>query len=80
MMSTEFEFEDRYSALGVPYPDPETMCKGPCEGLGVVPVTADDEDERYAELWKEAESIEMSDDGWHFVKCLDCGGTGKREQ
>lgn len=32
------EFVDRYSATGTPYPDPETMCLGPCEGMGVVPV------------------------------------------
>src|SRR5260221_6210432 len=33
----EYEFVDRYSATGTPYPDPETMCEGPCEGMGCVP-------------------------------------------
>ena len=37
-MSDEIEFSDRYRALGVPYPDPDTVCKGQCEGLGVYPV------------------------------------------
>ena len=32
------EFTDMYKATGTPYPDPETMCEGPCEGMGVVPV------------------------------------------
>ena len=32
------EFTDRYKATGTPYPDPETMCEGQCEGMGVVPV------------------------------------------
>jgi DnaJ-class molecular chaperone len=34
---SDFEITDRYRALGIPYPDPETMCKGQCEGTGVVP-------------------------------------------
>ena len=32
------EFTDRYSATGTPYPNPETMCEGHCEGMGCVPV------------------------------------------
>jgi len=32
------ENTDRYKALGIPYPDPKTMCKGQCEGIGLVPV------------------------------------------
>ena len=35
------EFTDRYKALGIPYPDPETMCKGHCEGTGVYPTKID---------------------------------------
>lgn len=35
-MSSTF-FIDRYEALGIPYPEPETMCKGECEGAGVYP-------------------------------------------
>ena len=26
----------------------------------------------------EAEKEETADDGWHFVKCPECNGTGKR--
>lgn len=35
------EFTDRYKALGIPYPDPATMCQGQCEGTGYVPVFSD---------------------------------------
>jgi len=71
------EFTDRYKDLGIPYPDPETMCGGQCEGTGVVPVEKNDPDERFRKLWEEAEAKEPTDDGWHFVKCPDCNGTGK---
>ena len=30
-------FVDRYSATGKPYPDPKTVCKGKCEGMGCYP-------------------------------------------
>lgn len=74
------EFTDRYQALGIPYPDAETMCLGMCEGTGFVPVKKDEEqDERFIALWEEAEKEKPSDDGWHFVKCPDCNGTGLRE-
>jgi len=46
---------DRY---GGQYPDPKTMCKGQCEGLGVYP--------------------KKTRNGYRFVKCPSCGGTGKR--
>jgi hypothetical protein len=75
---SEIEFTDRYQALGIPYPDPETVCLGQCEGTGFVPVKADDEEECFRELWRQAEIKSPSDDGWHFVKCPDCNGTGKR--
>lgn len=71
---------DRYTALGIPYPDPETMCAGQCEGTGVVPISKDDMEEPYRTLWLEAESLKHEDDGYHFVKCPDCGGTGKTKQ
>ena len=70
-------FTDRYDALGIPYPDPKTMCKGHCEGTGWVPVQVNDEDERFRKLWAEAEAKKKSDDGYHFVKCPNCNGTGK---
>ena len=34
---TEFNFTDRYQVLGIPYPDPDTMCLGDCEGIGMYP-------------------------------------------
>lgn len=89
------EFFSRYEALGIPLPDPETVCEGACEGTGWVPVyfpegdhrgpevfrvsTPTKEDyENYHQLWLEAESKEPADDGWHFLKCPDCKGTGKQ--
>lgn len=71
-------FTDRYQALGIDYPDPETMCDDQCEGTGVVPCAKDDHDPIYQKLWREAEERKTSDDGWHFVKCPGCNGTGKR--
>ncbi len=70
---SEFEFTDRYKALGIPYPDPATMCKGLCEGIGYYP-----ENDPANPLWIKAENEKPSEDGWHFVECPDCKGTGKR--
>lgn len=72
------ETTDRYQALGILYPDPDTVCLGDCEGTGVAPIRADDENPVYRERWVEGEKKELADDGWHFVKCADCGGSGKR--
>jgi hypothetical protein len=69
----DYEFTDRYKELGIPHPDLATMCKGQCEGTGFYP-----EDDPTSPLWIEAEKVKHSVDGWHFVKCPDCGGTGKR--
>ena len=79
--------EDRYTALGVPYPDPETMCEGYCEGLGVYPHKVGSPDETLEErmAWlalhnapnaHEADGGEC--DGYHFIKCPTCNGTGKK--
>lgn len=105
-------FTDRYQALGVPYPNPETMCKGRCEGTGVYPlfipikqpevsaaVFVRDYLRSEVEAWLEChqhctflgrlysrlrhfewwywKTLFEPCDGWHFVKCSDCGGTGK---
>lgn len=79
-MNEQFEFVDRYSAMGIPFPDPETMCLGSCEGVGFHP-TKNQENP----LWQEAHNAldaHTDDggkcDGWHFVTCSECGGTGKR--
>jgi len=70
------EFTDRYKALGIPYPDPVTMCKGQCEGIGWVPIHRDDTSEPWHTLWLETEKRRSSDDGYHFIKCPDCDGRG----
>jgi hypothetical protein len=89
--SAKFKFTDRYQAMGLPYPDVETMCKGDCEGTGLVPIYGDNykgegkvrptyspsaRNDAYQHLWNEAEKREPTDDGWHLVRCFDCGGTG----
>lgn len=58
----DIEWSDRYGGPGN-WPDPETVCKGPCEGMGVYPLM--DADAGLA-------------DAAEFVTCEECGGTGKR--
>jgi len=77
-MRTALEFTDRYQALNIPYPKKSTMCPGPCEGTGVVPIYHDETDPIFAALWQEAEQKSPTDDGWHFVQCPVCHGTGLR--
>jgi hypothetical protein len=79
-METDFEFTDRYRALGIPYPNPKTICEGQCEGTGFVPIASDERDTKFKRLWDAAEAEEHSEDGWHLVKCPDCNGTGKRSE
>lgn len=77
--------EDRYKALGIPYPDPQTMCKGDCEGTGVYPLKLDVEttaEER--QRWQVAHDAPTAHedgpcDGWHFIRCSECDGTGKKK-
>lgn len=98
MTAPKFEFTDRYQALGIPYPDPGTMCDGQCEGTGWIPVHERETDVALKTLWRDAHAkahtlahrvrqvflthslrpLTEDCDGWHFVRCLDCGGTGKR--
>ena len=78
-MGTSIEFTDRYQALGIPYPDSNTMCDGLCEGIGWIPISNDDYEEPWRTLWLEAEKKNgPTDDGYHFVKCPDCNATGKK--
>jgi hypothetical protein len=91
------EVFDRYSALGIPLPDPATMCQSQCEGTGWVPVKmeylatsrgwdasrwAGEDDPRLVGAWFLAHDrcpwLFEPCDGWHFVKCPDCKGTGRR--
>ena len=74
------EFTDRYEALGIRYPNPKTVCKGQCEGTGWVPVKLPDATSGNWEKWKEAHirAGQHECDGWHFVVCPDCLGSGKK--
>jgi hypothetical protein len=100
---------NRYDAMGIPVPDPKTVCHGQCEGTGLIPISKVEKDQELKrrwdvqhrkscnlvgvlrQLWRHPEwwywkSI-LCDliyrrsvcDGWHFVKCPDCEGTGKKE-
>jgi hypothetical protein len=80
----EHEFTSRYEALGMPLPDPETMCKGQCDGAGCYPVKHSDDDVTGEELrrWEESHADPLAHgdlpcDGWHFITCPDCEGSGK---
>ena len=87
-MSEQYIYVDRYTALGIPYPDPATVCKGECEGIGFVPIQGGPSrsglrvegnlEEPWRSLWLEVEKKKPSDDGWHFVTCPECKGTGRR--
>jgi hypothetical protein len=69
-------FTDRYGGHD---PDPRTCCKGPCEGMGQVPVPRDEADPLFAWLYNQAEALHgSSQDGWQFVACPYCDGTGRR--
>lgn len=75
-MGDVLNFRDRY---GGKYPDPETICLGPCDGMGCFPVNRNNRNPEYAALWDEAEKENSTDDGWHIVRCPDCKGTGKKK-
>ena len=90
-LSEDYQLVTRYGVGTEGLPDPKTMCKGPCEGMGVVPydfsepapgqayiVYSDEEERVYRPLWEEAEAKEPAEDGWHFLVCQDCLGSGKR--
>lgn len=81
------EFTDRYG--GRP-PSWLRACHGPCEAMGVVPhfnlvgpkeagmaYPVTEPDPIYDALWDEAHKAPHECDGWHFVKCADCGGSAR---
>jgi hypothetical protein len=73
------QITDRY---GGPqnHPDQTTMCHGLCEGIGRIPVMGGDSDEALRHLWADCHNEAGIHDcnGWHFVVCPDCEGSGKR--
>jgi hypothetical protein len=88
VMDETIEWSDRYGDAGAP--SLLVGCLGDCEATGWVPIfvavgpARDDEarpseelDDKLVALWREAEAKEPSDDGWHFVRCPECGGTGR---
>lgn len=68
------EFTDRYGGRTPSY---LRGCFGQCEAMGWVPIRSDDPEEPWHTLWMEAEKESPSEDGWHFVKCPSCHGTGR---
>lgn len=85
----EVEFTDRYGG----YRPPWNYCRGGCDAMGVIPVKltrdsasglvmASASDRRLPMLafdqHKRGEGHEDGRcDGWHFVQCPDCGGSGE---
>jgi len=64
------EVTDRYKAAGRSYPDPKTVCRGRCEGMGFYPTKNPKE-------WPEG--AKPDEIGFVFVKCAPCNGTGRRD-
>lgn len=59
----------------------DTAAAAQFRGEGAADNTAkspDETDPELVELWKQAESLQPADDGWHFVRCPTCKGSGKR--
>lgn len=79
LLGESFSVIDRYRALGIPRPNPATMCQGPCDGTGVAPVRSDEQDQELRRRWGVAEQMSPAEDGWHFVPCPDCEGSRLRE-
>lgn len=66
MNEFSIDWADRY---GGDWPDPSTVCNGPCEGMGIYP---ENDPELVRESGKEPDEI-----GFVFLTCPDCGGSGK---
>ena len=85
-MGKEYEFTDRYKATNTPYPDPKTVCKGFCEGMGIYPESKDNLNKEACEAkngrlivigQKDEDGKPTKEDNTVFVQCPDCEGTGK---
>lgn len=90
MENIELEITDRYKANGIPYPDPRTCCPE-CDGMGISPFYMKEHDknaeldydmepfgEPYLSMYLKAEEEHPTEDGYHYLKCIACNGTGKR--
>lgn len=60
---------DRYSVIGRASPNPATVCKGHCDGLGFYPT-------KDRTKWPAGAVPDVI--GYVFVTCETCGGTGLR--
>jgi hypothetical protein len=69
-MSMSVIYEDRYSIVG-----PPNGCRGPCNGMGFVPVQGIEADPVLYGRWLELEQRSPADDGRHFVICPVCEGS-----
>ena len=84
----------RYGGQNAALHNPDTVCSGECDGAGVFPLKShkwlSGKDERNnasppplvaaeQRMWDDAEACQPTKDGWHFVKCPTCGGTGKKK-
>lgn len=86
-MGEQIEFVDRYGAMGIPSPNAWTGCKGGCEGVGIHPQrfeqwegTPEAKRPRLCPQRDEngAWSPFPPEDGWAWVYCAGCGGTGRK--
>ena len=83
------EFTDRYGGNA---PSWLRGCHSDCEAMGVVPifvaqrepgenecVTEDEGSPKWRGAWEAAHAKPHAEpcDGWHFVSCPDCNGTGR---
>lgn len=71
----QVEVSDRYSATGTPYPNRWTVCKGHCEGMGFYP---ENDQSEWPTGTRPYDPTDPEDDGWRFIKCPTCKGTGRR--
>lgn len=72
-----YYFTDRYAG---DYPDPDTMCTGFCDGLGVYPLRVFNphSEAEWLAVVDRLKAEGVSGDGLYFITCPACGGTGER--
>jgi hypothetical protein len=84
----EIEIVDRYSATGTPYLDPDTMCTGDCEGMGLYPTEKSKLNEEAVKAvggrlmiigQKEKDNTPIKEDDYVFIKCPNCCGSRLKE-